>query len=116
MSFLELLLCAALVFGPIIGYIPQYQQILLTRNPQGFSTLVCFILIAANLLRVFFWVLKRFEVSLLLQSFVMIMAQLALLELIVRINLQRRPNKSEEHNYDMTRGSPAYIPNHSPVG
>lgn len=101
---LELLLCIALVFGPIVGYIPQYLEIRNSQNPAGFSTLVCFILISSNILRVFFWVLKHFEITLLLQSVVMILAQVLLLELIVRLELQRRPDKTSEYNYNITRG------------
>lgn len=103
-SIVESALCVALIFGPILGYIPQYGEISRTHNTEGFSTLVCFILIASNILRAFFWILKRFELTLLFQSLVMIVAQLALLELIVRLNLKRRPHKQDELNYDVTRG------------
>lgn len=103
MGIFELLLCLALIFGPIAGYIPQYMQIKATDNPAGFSTLVCFILIVSNILRVFFWMLKGFELSLLFQSIVMIFAQLILLELIVGIKLRRRPNKTPALNYSVTQ-------------
>lgn len=104
MSVAEVLLCAALIFGPIVGYIPQYEQIRSSGDPAGFSTLVCFILIVANTMRMFFWLLKRFETTLLLQSVAMVLAQLILLELIVRLELQRRPTKSSAPHYDITRG------------
>lgn len=105
MSILELLLCLCLIFGPVLGFIPQYRQILSTQNAAGFSTLVCFILITANILRCFFWMLQRFEVSLLLQSVVMVFAQLILLELIVRIELYNRRTKDPSLNYVITRGT-----------
>jgi len=79
------LLGLIIVFGPIIGFIPQYNEIKRSRDPNSFSTLICFILLSSNILRIFFWFGKRFEYSLLLQSIVMIMAQLLLLELIVKI-------------------------------
>lgn len=104
MSFLDLIIDLVLVFGPTLGYIPQYKEIMVSQDPSGFSPLVCFILISANILRVFFWVLKGFELSLLLQSIVMIAAQLTLLELIVRVRLRGRPSKNEQLNYDVTRG------------
>lgn len=103
-SIAESFLCVALIFGPILGYIPQYGEINRTHNTEGFSTLVCFILIASNILRIFFWIMRRFELTLLFQSVVMIVAQLTLLELIVRLNLKRRPHKQDELNYDVTRG------------
>lgn len=46
---------AAMVFGGVIPYIPQYRTIRRTRNSDGFSTWVCFVLLIANILRVFFW-------------------------------------------------------------
>lgn len=104
-SIFEAILCVVLIFGPIIGYIPQYRQIHRTQESFGFSTLVCFILIAANILRVFFWVLKRFEMTLLFQSLVMIVAQLILLELIVRINLRHKPHIDERRNYQISQGT-----------
>lgn len=110
MTFLELLLCLGLIFGPIVGYVPQYMNIMTSQDPGGFSPLVCFILIAANILRVFFWVLKGFELTLLYQSVMMIAAQLVLLELIVRVQLKNRSSKNHSNkdgrlNYDVTRGS-----------
>ena len=37
------------------GYIPQYREIAKTQNEEGFSTGVSFILLVANIMRVFFW-------------------------------------------------------------
>lgn len=43
------------VFGQVVGYIPQYLDI---RNGkgEGFSSLVPLVLLAANTLRIFFWI------------------------------------------------------------
>jgi hypothetical protein len=43
------------VFGQVVGYIPQYLDI---RNGkgEGFSSLVSLVLLAANTLRIFFWI------------------------------------------------------------
>lgn len=102
----EWTLCVALIVGPIVGYIPQYGEINRTSNTEGFSTHVCFILIAANILRAFFWILKRFELTLLIQSLVMIAAQLILLELIVRLNWKRRYGaRAGGSDYDIRRGT-----------
>ena len=79
-------LSAAFILGGVVGYIPQYFDIKRSRSTRGFSIFICFILLLANILRVFFWVGKRFELTLLLQSLVMIAAQLVLLELIIRVN------------------------------
>jgi len=39
----------------MIGYVPQYQQIALAKDIGGFSVPICFILLTANILRVYYW-------------------------------------------------------------
>ena len=46
---------AAMVFGGVVPYIPQYFDIYKTRNTDGFSTYVCLALLIANILRILFW-------------------------------------------------------------
>lgn len=46
---------AFLMFGGVIPYIPQYLEISRTNDAEGFSLLVCFILLIANTTRIFFW-------------------------------------------------------------
>eukprot|EP00276_Gloeochaete_wittrockiana_P002606 CAMPEP_0184672768 /NCGR_PEP_ID=MMETSP0308-20130426/86296_1 /TAXON_ID=38269 /ORGANISM="Gloeochaete witrockiana, Strain SAG 46.84" /LENGTH=227 /DNA_ID=CAMNT_0027120155 /DNA_START=118 /DNA_END=801 /DNA_ORIENTATION=- len=72
-----------MVFGPIVGYIPQYSTIRSSKNAQGFSLTVSLILLTANVTRLFYWYEKRFDDTLLYQSVVMIIAQMTLVELIV---------------------------------
>lgn len=72
-------------FGGVLPFIPQYQRIRRNRSDRGFSTTVCLILLIANILRIEFWMLKRFSIALLLQSLSMITAQIALLELCIRV-------------------------------
>ncbi|KAI3649917.1 hypothetical protein MP228_005549 [Amoeboaphelidium protococcarum] len=74
----------AMVFGPVAPYIPQYRQITKTQNSAGFSTYTVALLLIANILRVFFWIGKRFELTLLWQSVVMILAQLVLQQACVK--------------------------------
>lgn len=81
---LDFLLSLSMVIGPVVGFIPQYLQIKNNSSSEGFSPFICLILLAANILRVFFWLQKRFEITLLFQSVLMIFAQLALLDLIIR--------------------------------
>jgi len=45
----------AMVFGGVVPYIPQYWDILKSRNAEGFSIHVCLALLVANILRIFFW-------------------------------------------------------------
>ncbi|KAK3570374.1 hypothetical protein QTP86_019248, partial [Hemibagrus guttatus] len=71
-------------------YIPQYQEIQKTSNTEGFSTRVCLVLLIANILRIFFWVGKQFELTLLVQSVVMILTMLAMLHLCCTVQISNR--------------------------
>lgn len=46
---------AAIIFGGVVPYIPQYREIRKTKNADGFSTWVCLALLVANTLRILFW-------------------------------------------------------------
>ena len=45
----------SMVLGGVVPYIPQYRTIRKTRDAEGFSTFVCLVLLAANILRIQFW-------------------------------------------------------------
>jgi len=45
---------AAIIFGGVVPYIPQYRDIRRTQNAEGFSTYVCLVLLVANILRILF--------------------------------------------------------------
>lgn len=70
-----------MVFGGALPYIPQYREIQRSGNTEGFSTHVCLVLLVANILRLFFWFGRHFEVTLVWQSIVLIFTMLALLHL-----------------------------------
>ena len=74
-----------MIFGGVVPYIPQYHMINRTRNSTGFSTLVCLSLLVANILRILFWFGHPFEMPLLLQSIIMIICMIIMLELCVRV-------------------------------
>lgn len=80
-SLLSWMASCFMVFGGVIPYVPQYKDIQRTNNADGFSTWVCLVLLMANILRIFFWCGKFFEVTLLVQSIVMIVTMLAMLDL-----------------------------------
>ena len=44
-----------MVVGGVVPYIPQYRKIRKTKDAAGFSSYVCLVLLIANILRVFFW-------------------------------------------------------------
>jgi hypothetical protein len=74
----------AMVFAPLIGYVDQYRQIVKARDSSGFSKMVSLVLLLANILRIYFWMGKRFETALLLQSISMVIAQFIMLEVCIR--------------------------------
>ncbi|KAI8337112.1 hypothetical protein BC941DRAFT_426740 [Chlamydoabsidia padenii] len=83
-DFATTVLSIAMVFGPIVGYIDQYRLIIQKKSSAGFNSKTCAILLFANILRIFFWLGKRFDTTLLAQSITMIFAQLILLHIVVR--------------------------------
>ncbi|KAK7151925.1 hypothetical protein R3I94_008306 [Phoxinus phoxinus] len=90
-----------LVFGGAVPYVPQYQEIQRTNNAEGFSTRVCLVLLIANILRIFFWIGKQFELPLLLQSVVMILTMLAMLHLCCSIQSTNRVSTKQHHITDL---------------
>ncbi|XP_065828463.1 solute carrier family 66 member 2-like isoform X2 [Oscarella lobularis] len=75
----------AMIFGGVVPFIPQYQQIRRLRNAEGFSTFVCFVLLIANILRILFWFGTYYELPLLAQSVIMIATMIVLLKLCVQV-------------------------------
>ncbi|PWA33050.1 hypothetical protein CCH79_00013003 [Gambusia affinis] len=89
-TLLSLLASVVMVFGGALPYVPQYQEIQRSSNTEGFSTRVCLVLLVANILRIFFWIGKQFEVTLLLQSVVMIFTMFAMLHLCCSVHSSNR--------------------------
>lgn len=85
MTLISLTASGAMVFGGVVPYIPQYHDIFTSSNTDGFSTYVCLALLIANILRILFWFGHPFELPLLAQSVIMIIAMLVMLELCIRI-------------------------------
>ncbi|CAJ0575519.1 unnamed protein product, partial [Mesorhabditis spiculigera] len=80
-----------IIFGGAIPYVFQYVEIYHRKNAQGFSLFVCLVLCVANILRILFWVGKRFEWQLLAQSVVMFTAMIIMLEISTRMNRKHTP-------------------------
>ncbi|KAG2218872.1 hypothetical protein INT45_003939 [Circinella minor] len=90
-DFASVALSIAMVLGPIVGYVDQYFIIRRKQSSAGFSSVTCGVLLIANILRIFFWLGKRFDETLLVQSVAMILAQLVLLEIVVRFRHDPSP-------------------------
>eukprot|EP00672_Neobodo_designis_P000282 CAMPEP_0174883766 /NCGR_PEP_ID=MMETSP1114-20130205/85430_1 /TAXON_ID=312471 /ORGANISM="Neobodo designis, Strain CCAP 1951/1" /LENGTH=493 /DNA_ID=CAMNT_0016119169 /DNA_START=58 /DNA_END=1539 /DNA_ORIENTATION=+ len=75
------------IFAPSAGYILQVQEMTRTRRTDGYSLEGSLILLACNALRVIYFFGEPFAVALLLQSFVTIAVQLALVLTVLKINV-----------------------------
>ncbi|CAG2178320.1 unnamed protein product [Oppiella nova] len=85
-QLLSYMASAGIIFGGVVPYIPQYKQIKESESADGFSTYVCLALLLANILRILFWFGRHFETPLLLQSIIMNLAMILMIELCVRVN------------------------------
>ncbi|KAF8199170.1 hypothetical protein BJ912DRAFT_690726 [Pholiota molesta] len=77
--------------GPPLVYADQTLSIVKKKDSTGFSRDVCAILLIANITRCFFWLGDHFEIALLVQSILMILAQLALLYICILYRPQISP-------------------------
>lgn len=84
------------------AYYPQYAEIQKTRDASGFSTAVSGILIISNTIRVFFFFLDPFDITLLLQAIVVVIGQAALLRLCVVCNAAKLPRTLPKKTYDLS--------------
>ncbi|KAI5741827.1 hypothetical protein M8J77_000076 [Diaphorina citri] len=116
--------CATImIFGGVIPYIPQYREIYIKEDAEGFSMYVCLALLIANTLRILFCSFcssnthscnsvdntdnralrfgKRYELPLLVQSIIMNILMLAMIHLCVRVR--------NKHNLISMRGQDKYF-------
>ncbi|KAF2754670.1 hypothetical protein EJ05DRAFT_479110 [Pseudovirgaria hyperparasitica] len=69
-----------IVTSPITSYADQIYSIHRTRTSAGFSLDIPLIMLVASILKLFWWLGSRFAYSLLLQAILMILVQVALLQ------------------------------------
>ncbi|XP_044213291.1 solute carrier family 66 member 2 isoform X1 [Thunnus albacares] len=100
-TLLSWLASCLMVFGGALPYVPQYQEIQRSSNTDGFSTRVCLVLLIANILRIFFWIGKQFELTLLLQSVVMILTMFAMLHLCCTVQNTNRVSTKQHRLSDL---------------
>ncbi|WAR53362.1 hypothetical protein PtB15_2B793 [Puccinia triticina] len=84
MGWMSTLASVGIALGSPLVYLDQYRAIQKTQSSQGFSHLICVVLLIANITRLFYWLGQRFDTALLVQSFLMIGAQFALLRLCLK--------------------------------
>jgi hypothetical protein len=66
-----------MIVGPCLGYIFQIRRMIKDQNSEGFSTYVSFILLLANIIRLFWWVSQRFLWVILAAAILMIVCQVS---------------------------------------
>ncbi|KAF9518342.1 hypothetical protein BS47DRAFT_1371132 [Hydnum rufescens UP504] len=84
MTWISTVASVGMAVVPPFVYADQIYSIIRKKDSTGFSRDVCAILLIANITRCFFWIGKHFEIALLVQSILMIIAQLVLLYICIR--------------------------------
>lgn len=85
-----LILDIGVTVGPLIGYISQLKLIKKTNSLGSFSIDVCAILLISNILRLYFWFTTGYAFNLFIQSILLIIIQLMLLQECVKVqNLEK---------------------------
>ena len=72
---MNILFDVGMAVGPVMGYIHQYRLIHISQNIGTFSIDICGILLFANVMRLNFYLFKRYELALVFQSIIMITVQ-----------------------------------------
>ncbi|EFP93865.2 hypothetical protein PGT21_009669 [Puccinia graminis f. sp. tritici] len=99
MAWMSTLASIGIALGSPLVYLDQYLSIQKTQSSQGFSHLICVVLLIANITRLFYWLGERFDTALLVQSILMIIAQLGLLRICLKYtptNPTSRPLEDQE--------------------
>ena len=72
---MNILFDVGMAVGPVMGCVHQYRLIHISQNMGTFSTDICGILLFANIMRLNFYLFKRYELALVFQSIIMITVQ-----------------------------------------
>lgn len=91
-SLLKLAVDLLMVFVPSIGYFFQAVKFQKTKSSKGFSKTLCLLLLLANILRIFFWIGKKFSITLLNQSIVVIISQVYLIHYYLKYQDKSKKN------------------------
>ena len=75
-----------MIVGPNVPFLLQYLQTYRSKDSSGFSNLLCFFLILANMLRVFWWAIDpSLSLTVLAAAIIALVCQVTLLELTIRL-------------------------------
>ena len=84
-----------MIFVPSIGYFFQALKFKQTKSTKGFAKFLCFLLLLANILRIFFWLGKKFPLPLLYQAIVVVISQIYLIHVYLEYQ-EDLPIKTEK--------------------
>ena len=84
MGFLGFLVDLSMIIIPPLPYMGQISKIKRTRSSEGFSRTVPLLTLAGAILRLAFWVGRRFSNVLVIQSVLVILTQVYLMYLVVK--------------------------------
>ena len=84
LSYFSLICDLGMIFFPLVGYVAQLVKIKQLGTSNGFSKKLSFILLLANIFRIYFWIGKTFSTVLLFSSIVMVIMQTILLYYCVK--------------------------------
>ena len=98
----EIFLDFFIAFGPPLNYLFQVFKFNKTKSSKGFSKYLCLITILSHTLKIFFWFLEKFKYTLLIQSILVIIMQLYLINLCIKYkdgakNYQIIPNENNNN-------------------
>nr|CAD7413908.1 unnamed protein product [Timema poppensis] len=89
---------AAMIFGGMVPYIPQYREIKRTENADGFSLFVCLALFG-----------EHYELPILLQSFFMNITMFAMVHLCVSVRARTQIIRGKDRVFTVTEEKPALV-------
>lgn len=87
---------AFMILSPNFGYIAQIIKFHKVKSSEGFSKFISFVLLIANILRIFFWFGKKYSTALLIQSIVALFMQIYLLKECLKFS-KHTETETKEH-------------------
>ena len=91
----DLFLDLFMALGPSLNYVFQSKKFKKTKSSKGFSNFLCLVTILSHTLKVFFWFGKKFKITLLVQSILVIFMQLYLIYLVIKYKEDKQKSNDD---------------------
>lgn len=95
-SLFKMAIDLLMIFIPSVGYFFQALKFKQTKSSKGFSKSLCLLLLLANILRIFYWIGKKFVITLLYQSIIVIISQIYLIHYFLKYQDKSKKNNVPE--------------------